>query len=73
MFEVYGRYRALHELMALLQLAIDRTPPADAMGLERCLQDIDAICCAGPELAATVSMTLLGDKVRELLRARPAP
>jgi hypothetical protein len=69
MFRLYERYRALHELMALLQLAIARVPPAQVTDLECCLQDIDAICRAGPESAVAVSMGALRDRVRQLLRA----
>jgi hypothetical protein len=72
MFRLYACYRGLHELMALLQLAIARLSPADAAGLEHCLQDIDAICRAGPELAAAISVSVLRNKVRELLRQQPA-
>ena len=69
MFRAYGRYRALHELMALLQLAIARVPAADATALKRCLQELDAICRAGPELALSVSLSAVRNTVRTLLRA----
>ena len=44
MFMLYPRYRALHELMALLDLAIMQVPSADAAPLEQCLLHIEGIC-----------------------------
>lgn len=51
MFEAYFRYRALHELMALLELAIPRASPADERRLRDHLRNIEELCETGAALA----------------------
>lgn len=70
MFTVYGRVRVLHELMVLLELAIDRVSPGDAGPLARCLLDIQHIRAGGPELLGTFSESALRERVRHVLRER---
>ena len=68
MFRAYAQYRSLHESLALMQLALARMAPADAAGVVRCMEDLDAICRA-PQLALTTNLGALRNRVRELLRA----
>jgi hypothetical protein len=68
MFALYAAYRPLHELMALLDLAIARVLPADAVALECCLLDIERICRAGQELPDALGMSALRQRVQGLLR-----
>ena len=70
MFTVYAAYRPLHELMALLDLAITQVPPAEAIALERCLLEIESICRAGTDLPTTTQLNTLRQQVRRLLRER---
>ncbi|HEY6453994.1 MAG TPA: hypothetical protein VIY90_01800 [Steroidobacteraceae bacterium] len=68
MFTLYGRVRVLHELMALLELAIGRVSPGAAAPLARCLFDIQNIRAAGHELIDTFSESGLRARVRQVLR-----
>jgi hypothetical protein len=68
MFRLYPRYRVLHELMALLELAMRRVPPAHVVPLEQCLREIEAVCQAGVELACSVDVEALTKNVRALVR-----
>jgi hypothetical protein len=70
MFACFRRYRVLHELMVLLDLAVRSTPPNEARALEECLQRIQGICRSGPQTLATVSLTALRGAVMRLLRAQ---
>ena len=68
MFSLYPIYRALHEFMALLDLAVAQVPPADAIALEHCLRDIESICQAGTNLPDASGVSALRQQVRRLLR-----
>ncbi len=68
MFALYAAYRPLHELMALLDLAITQVLPAQAIALERCLLEIESICQAGTDLPTAAEMNALRVQVRLLLR-----
>jgi hypothetical protein len=67
MFTLYSRYRALHELMALLDMAIRRAPQTDAVPLVQCLHEIESICEAGTRLPDAHGMSTLRREVRRLL------
>lgn len=67
MFALYPRYRALHELMALLDMAIGRLPATDAVPLVQCLRDIEGICQAGTNLPDARAMSALRRQVQGLL------
>jgi len=54
MFNAYFRYRALHELMALLELAVRTTTPTDREALLAQLRRIDALCTSGQALSESV-------------------
>jgi hypothetical protein len=56
MFEAYSRYRALHELMALLEVAISAASPGDLPRLQEMRRDIDDLCESGEALAGTVAI-----------------
>jgi hypothetical protein len=68
MFSLYARYRVLHELMALLELAIQQVRPADAVPLEQCLRRIEGICQAGADCACGIDVAALNKNVRALIR-----
>jgi hypothetical protein len=68
MFTLYPRYRALHELMWLLELASARVTSTDAAPLLRCLRDIEVLCEGGPDLVQQIDVTFLRRKVRTLMR-----
>jgi hypothetical protein len=68
MFSLYARYRVLHELMALLALAMRWVPPADAIPLEQCRRNIESICQAGVDPACSVDVEALSKNVRALVR-----
>jgi len=68
MFSLYTRYRLLHELMALLELAMGRVPAAEAAPLEQCLRKIEGICQAGVEAACGIDVEALSSTVRALVR-----
>jgi hypothetical protein len=64
MFTAYFRYRSLHELMFLLQLAIPKAAPPDATRLQDVIETIDDLCETGAALAGSVS---IGELRREVL------
>jgi hypothetical protein len=68
MFTLYPRYRALHELMWLLALAIGQITPTDAVPLLRCLRDIEVLCAGGADLVERIDVTALRREVRITLR-----
>jgi hypothetical protein len=70
MFAHFQRYRALHELMALLDRALRSPRAQDTTALRECLQYIEGICRAGPHSAGTISLTALRSAVMQALRAR---
>jgi hypothetical protein len=52
LFQAYSRYRQVHEMLAMLELALERAPPAARAGLEARLQGLDALCDSGQALDA---------------------
>jgi hypothetical protein len=68
MFALYTRYRALHELRALLHTAIGRLPVNRAVALRQCRCDIEAICENPTSLTDAISLAALRERVRGLLR-----
>jgi hypothetical protein len=73
MFEAYFRYRALHELMAVLELAMPKASPPDAKRLRDLLQTIDDLCETGAALAESVRIGQLRRHVLAQLRLALAP
>ena len=73
MFEAYFRYRALHELMALLELTIPKASLHDAKGLRDQLQVIDELCESGAALAESVRIGQIRRQVLSQLRLAIAP
>lgn len=67
MFALYAKYRPLHELMALLDLAITLVPEAQARVLEQCLLDIERSCRTATDLPGPLAVTALRQQVRQLL------
>ena len=68
MFSRYATYRSLHELMALLDMAITQLPPSEAAVLESCLLDIESICEASAAVPDPLQMRTLRQQVLHLLR-----
>ena len=68
MFRLYPRYRGLHELMALLELAMRRLSPAAAVPLEQWLHEIEEICQSGVDAVCSVDVEALTKNVRALVR-----
>jgi hypothetical protein len=68
MFTLYPRYRALHELMWLLELAIGQVAAADAAPLQCCLHDIETLCEGGADGVERVDVSALRWEVRIALR-----
>lgn len=64
--EVYSRYRALHELMAVIEAAIEYAPPPHAQYLAAIRDLIDELCESG----ATASRALCVETVQRAVRAR---
>jgi hypothetical protein len=69
MFEAYRRYRALHELLALLEVAIERVAVREARPLRELSQSIDALCESGVAVVDTISIDVLRQDVLGRLRA----
>jgi hypothetical protein len=73
MFAAYSRYRALHELMALLELALAKVPPLEASDLREARQLIDELCDSKAALREALSLDELRrdvlNRVRRALRA----
>ncbi len=59
MFAAYSRYRSLHELMFLLELAIPRASLPDAKRLRDLIETIEALCETGAALAGSVRISEL--------------
>ena len=79
MFAAYSRYRALHELMALLEIAAAYAAPHETLQLQQMQQAIDALCASGAAAGDTVRVDELRKSVLNRLReilpadlARPA-
>jgi hypothetical protein len=68
MFKLYARYRVLHELLALLELALQRVPQVHATALEECRRQIEDTCLAGSNPAARVDLERLNKEARALVR-----
>ena len=73
MFEAYRRYRALHELLALLEVAIERVPVREARPLAELSQSIDALCESGAAAVGTLAIDVLRKEVLGRLRAVLGP
>lgn len=68
MFAAYFRYRALHELLALLEVAVEKVPAHQARSLREVSQRIDALCESGAALADTLCVDGLRKQVLGRLR-----
>jgi hypothetical protein len=68
MFALYPRYRALHELMWLLELASRQVSSAHAAALRACLSDIEALCAGNAELVERLDVSALRRRVQAMLR-----
>jgi hypothetical protein len=70
MFAAYSTYRALHELMAILTLALQKVPPESAVRLRERLEAIEARCNSGAARTETPSLgTLRREVLGEIRRA----
>jgi hypothetical protein len=68
MFDAYSRYRVLHELMALLEVAIARASSSDASRLRETRQFIDGLCESEAALDEALSMDELRRDVLNRVR-----
>jgi len=69
MFSAYYRYRALHELMAILELAIERVSSRDAVRLREVRRFIDDLCESGAAMAEALPLDELRKDVLSRVRA----
>jgi len=76
MFQAYSRYRGLHELLALLDLALAHVAPGARARLQQRLEWLEALCESGEALhCALTPESLRGDvlaEIREALQGAPA-
>jgi hypothetical protein len=70
MFAAYPRYRAVHELLALLELAIPSAPDVDADWLRDRYRYLEALCETGEVLAADVRIDALRRETLRRVRRR---
>ena len=70
MFAAYQRYRALHELLALLELAIQRATETDADWLRERYRYLDALCDTGDALGSDVPVETLRRETLARVRRR---
>ncbi len=68
MFNAYYKYRHLHELMAVLELAMRKVSPARAGRLLEAFLLIDAVCESGLARSDAVQLNVLKTEVRERVR-----
>lgn len=68
MFAAYSRYRSLHELMAILELAIPRASPSDANRLRARLEEIDGLCETGAVLGGSIRVAELRREILSRVR-----
>jgi len=73
MFDAYARYRELHELMALLEIAMRLASPQAAAPLREWLQRIDRMCETGTALDPSVRVGALRASVLAVVRAVASP
>jgi hypothetical protein len=69
MFDAYRRYRALHELLAMLEVAIERVSVCEARPLRELSQSIDALCESGVAVVDKISIDVLREEVLGRVRA----
>ena len=68
MFNAYSRYRPLHELMALMHLALRRASVEDGRQLQQRLHFIEKLCESGEALTVAVQPQQLRSVILEQLR-----
>jgi hypothetical protein len=68
MFHAYSRYRMLHELLAMLELAIQYALPEDASLLQEYLQSLERICDSSEALSEAVSVDAIRRSVLQRIR-----
>ena len=69
MFSAYSTYRALHELMALLEVAIGRLSVHEALGLTEVARNIEELCESGLAAVAALPIEDLRRDVLNRVRA----
>jgi hypothetical protein len=73
MFTAYSRYRSLHELMFLLELASGKASPPHAKPLWDLIEIIDGLCESGAALAGSVRISELRAEALAQMRLALAP
>jgi hypothetical protein len=71
MFKAYARYRALHELMGMLDLAIQQASEPIGKQLRDLLIHIDTLCESGEALSDAVNVEELRKEVLRWIRDHP--
>jgi hypothetical protein len=69
MFDAYSRYRALHELMAILEVAIERASSGDAVRLREVRRLVEDLCDSGAAMAEALPLDALRRGVLSRVRA----
>jgi hypothetical protein len=69
MFDAYYRYRGLHELMAILEVAIERASAIERPRLREVLRFIDDLCESGAAMAETLAVNEMRKDVLSRVRA----
>lgn len=69
MFQAYSLYRALHELLAMLELAVARAAPEARWRLQQRLTWLDGICESGDALSGVAAPDSLRVEVLAEIRA----
>ncbi len=69
MFDAYYRYRGLHELMAILEVAIERASAVERPRLREVLRFIDDLCESGAAMAETLAVNEMRKDVLSRVRA----
>jgi hypothetical protein len=69
MFDAYSKYRVLHEVLVLLELAIRNALPTDQMSLQDRFRSVDALCDSGAALGHSVRVGEIRAQALEHVRA----
>ena len=73
MFAAYSRYRSLHELMFLLEVALPKASPFDAKRLRNLIETIESLCETGAALSGSVRISALRAEALSQMRLALTP
>jgi len=69
LFQAYSQYRGLHELLAMLELALEHAPREARRPLQQRLQWLDGLCESGEALTSVTALEALRNEVLAEIRA----